>query len=83
MAGHCGVTFDERGERLTFADIERRSNEIGNALRSAGVGPGDKVAVMLRNRVEFPLVWLGIAKSGATMVPINVFYSGFPDELPI
>ena len=69
-----GLTFDESGERLTFADIERRSNEVGNALGSLGVGPGDKVAVMLRNRVEFPLVWLGIAKSGAAMVPINVFY---------
>ena len=68
------LTFDENGERLTFNDVERRSNAIGNALRSLGIESGDKVAVMLRNVPEFPLSWLAIAKIGATMVPLNVFY---------
>lgn len=68
------LTFDESGERLTFGDVERRANAIGNVLRGLGVEPGDKVAVMLPNRPEFPLGWLAITGIGATMVPINVFY---------
>ncbi len=68
------LVFDETGERLTFADIEARSNALSNALRGLGIGKGDKVAVMLRNRPEFPLGWLAITKAGAAMVPVNVFY---------
>ncbi len=69
-----GLTFDETGERLSFADIARRSAAIGAALAGIGIGPGDRVAIMLRNRPEFPLAWLGIAQAGAVMVPINTFY---------
>ena len=69
-----GLTFDETDERLSFRDIDRRSNAIGNALRALGVASGDRVAIMLRNRPEFPLTWLGCAKIGAISVPINVFY---------
>ena len=68
------LTFDETGERLTFAEIARRSGAIGAALGGIGIAPGDKVAVMLRNRPEFPLAWLGIAQAGAVMVPVNTFY---------
>ena len=67
-----GLIIDASGEALTFAEIDRRSNAIGNALRNLGVRPGDRVAVMLRNVVEFPLTWLAIAKIGAAMVPINI-----------
>ena len=68
------LNFDTTGERLTFAQFDRRSNAIGNALASLGVGPGDKVAVMLRNCAWHPLTWVALSKIGATMVPLNVFY---------
>lgn len=66
--------FDETGESLTFAEIERRSSRIANVLHARGLGPGDKVAVMLPNVPAFPLCWLAIAKIGAAMVPMNVYY---------
>jgi crotonobetaine/carnitine-CoA ligase len=68
------LVFDETGEHLTFAEVERRSNAVANALRELGIRAGDTVAVMLRNRAEFPVSWLGIAKLGAAIVPLNVFY---------
>jgi crotonobetaine/carnitine-CoA ligase len=68
------LTFDETGERLTFREVERRAEAIGKVLRGLGVEAGDKVAVMLHNRPDFPLGWLAITGIGATMVPINVFY---------
>jgi len=69
-----GLIFDPSGERLSFADIERRSNAIAHALIGLGIGTGDTVGVMLRNGPAFPLTWLAIQKAGATMVPLNVFY---------
>jgi len=69
--------FDATGERFTFADIDARSSQIAVALREFGVEPGDRVAVMLRNQPEFPLVWLALAKLGAILVPVNTGYREF------
>ena len=59
---------------LTFADLDRLSAGYAQTLRRRGVAPGDRVAVMLANRPEFPLFWLALARLGACMVPINVKY---------
>jgi crotonobetaine/carnitine-CoA ligase len=69
-----GLIIDASGERLSFAEIERRSNEVANALLGLGIGVGDAVGVMLRNVAAFPVIWLALQKAGATMVPLNVFY---------
>ena len=68
------ITFDETDERLSFLAVETQSNRIANALIAHGVRPTDRVALMLRNRPEFPLSWIGIVKAGAVTVPLNVFY---------
>ncbi|TDV43729.1 AMP-binding protein [Actinophytocola oryzae] len=61
-------------ERLTFTEIEQRTAGYAHALRRRGVQTGDRVALMLRNRPEFFLLWLGLARLGATTVPMNVKY---------
>jgi carnitine-CoA ligase len=66
-------TFDP-GESLTFADVGRRSTGLAAALADRGIGAGDRVAVMMTNRVEFPLTWLALARLGAAMVPLNPQY---------
>ncbi|GAB3498375.1 AMP-binding protein [Amycolatopsis cihanbeyliensis] len=66
--------FDATGKRFTFAEVERRSGEFAGALAALGIGRGDRVAVMLRNQPEFPLLWLGLARLGAVLVPVNVNY---------
>ncbi|HET6501190.1 MAG TPA: AMP-binding protein [Amycolatopsis sp.] len=66
--------FDETGERLTFGEIDRRSTGLARALAELGIGPGDRVAVMLRNEPGFPLLWLALAKLAAVLVPVNVNY---------
>ena len=47
------LVFDEFDVRLSFEDVDVRSNQFANALRAEGVAPGDRVALMLRNRPEF------------------------------
>ncbi|MCZ6863629.1 MAG: class I adenylate-forming enzyme family protein, partial [Alphaproteobacteria bacterium] len=68
------LNFDETGERLSFAQFDQRSNAIGNALVSLGIGLDAKVGVMLRNCSWHPLAWVALSKIGATMVPLNIFY---------
>ncbi|MBB3663528.1 crotonobetaine/carnitine-CoA ligase [Prauserella sediminis] len=71
--------FDDTGqdgapETLTFADVDRRTSLLAAALADRGVAAGDRVAVMLHNRPEFPLLWLALARLGAAMVPVNTGY---------
>ncbi|MEV6239103.1 AMP-binding protein [Lentzea sp. NPDC051838] len=66
-------TFDPGGS-FTFAEIDRLSSGYAQALRDKGIRAGDRVAIMLRNVPEFPLVWFALIKLGATAVPINVKY---------
>ncbi|OLT39966.1 acyl-CoA synthetase [Saccharomonospora sp. CUA-673] len=66
--------FDRTGERVTFADVARRSRAFAAALTARGVRPGDRVAVMIDNRPEFPLLWLALARLGAALVPVNTGY---------
>lgn len=66
--------FDDRGESLTFADVDVRSDALAQALTNNGIRRGDHVAVMLDNTPAFPLAWLAIAKLGAAMVPVNTSY---------
>ncbi|PRX50176.1 crotonobetaine/carnitine-CoA ligase [Prauserella shujinwangii] len=72
--------FDATGERLTFAEVDRRSTELATALHELGTGEGDRVAVMLRNQPEFPLLWLALAKLGAVLVPVNTNYRELDGE---
>src|SRR5690606_31271309 len=54
--------------------VERRTHEVAAALAAHGVRPGDRVAVMVANRPEFPLLWLALARLGAALVPVNTGY---------
>ncbi|WP_421793739.1 ATP-dependent acyl-CoA ligase [Hydrocarboniphaga effusa] len=64
--------FRFRDEAISFEQLNERINRVANGLLSIGVKPGDKVALMLPNRVEFLYAWFGLNKIGAANVPINV-----------
>lgn len=68
------LTFDHSRENVSFRQVHSRSNAIANALLEIGVRAGDHIAVLLHNQAEFPLTWLALAKIGAVMVPVNVFF---------
>ena len=68
------LRFDETGETVSFAEIDRHTAAIARWLIARGIQTGDRVAVMVRNRAAFPLLWLGIARAGAALVPMNVGY---------
>jgi acyl-CoA synthetase (AMP-forming)/AMP-acid ligase II len=61
----------ERDRRFTFAELNTRANRVANALLDKGVRPGDRVAALLKNSVEFVETYFAVAKIGAVMVPVN------------
>jgi len=69
--------FDHLEQTFTFAEVDRESSRIAAALAERGIGPGDRVAVMVRNVPAFPLTWLALAKIGAQLVPVNTNYQEF------
>jgi long-chain acyl-CoA synthetase len=58
--------------RLTYADLDAAASRVAAALAAQGVGPGDNVALSCPNLPYFPVVYYGILKTGATVVPLNV-----------
>ncbi len=58
--------------RLTYAEVDAAANQVANLLVSVGVEPGDKVALSCPNLPYFPMVYYGILKAGAIVVPLNV-----------
>lgn len=63
-------TFGETS--LTFQQTNAAANQIANGLRSIGIEKGDKVALSCFNLPYFPIVYFGILKAGATVVPLSV-----------
>lgn len=61
----------ERNRRFTFAELNQRSNRTANSLLAMGIEPGDRVATLLKNGIEFIESYFAIAKIGAVMVPVN------------
>lgn len=57
--------------RRSFAELDRDSDAVACALQSAGVGRGDRVAVMLENSIEYVAGLFGALKAGAVLVPVN------------
>ncbi len=58
-------------ETMTFAELEESSIRVARLLDGVGVRPGDHVAVLLPNCIEYLVVAWGILRSGVYLTPIN------------
>jgi amino acid adenylation domain-containing protein len=63
-----------RGERLTYAELERRANRIANALRRRGVGPEVRVGICLPRTPDLVAAMLGVLGAGGAYVPLDPAY---------
>ncbi len=57
---------------LSYGELDERSARLATLLGAKGVGPGDRVGVMLPNVPEFPVAYYGVLRAGAVVVPMNV-----------
>lgn len=59
------------GERVSYGDLHQRVGRAAALLAAMGAGPGVRVAVLCRNRIEFFELLFACARLGAIMVPLN------------
>lgn len=62
--------------RLSYPQVLGAANQVANLLVSRGIKPGDKVALSCPNLPYFTIIYFGILKAGATVVPLNVLLKG-------
>ena len=61
----------EGGRRYTYAEWDERVNAVANALKNLGVGKGDRVVQVIKNREENCAIHMACQKLGAINTPIN------------
>src|SRR4051795_5181153 len=82
---HANESGDElafrtiEGETWTWRDYLERAARFAGGLRRLGVRPGDRIVLMLRNRLEFHVADMGALLAGAT--PISIYNSSSPDQI--
>ncbi|HKS43845.1 MAG TPA: amino acid adenylation domain-containing protein, partial [Amycolatopsis sp.] len=62
---------------LTYNELDARANQVAHWLIGHGVGPEDRVAVLLPRSADLVIVLLGVLKAGAAYVPLD---SGYPAD---
>jgi long-chain acyl-CoA synthetase len=67
---HVAIKLDDAV--LNYAALDGSSARIAGLLAEHGVGPGDRVGIMLPNVPYFPVIYYGILRAGAAVVPMNV-----------
>ncbi len=60
-----------RDQRFTYAELDALADAWRDALRSVGVGAGDRVATLASNRAAQPALMYACARIGAVLVPLN------------
>lgn len=63
------------GKAMTFRDLDEKSAAFGAYLRSRGLEPGDRVALMMPNLLQYPIAMFGILRAGLILVNTNPLYT--------
>lgn len=63
------------GKDITFGQVDKLSTQFGAYLLSRGLEPGDKVALMMPNLLQYPVALFGVLKAGLVVVNTNPLYT--------
>src|SRR5207302_10215497 len=73
--GAPAVSCEGRG--LTYAELNRRANQLAHRLRELGVGADERVGLCVERSLDLVVGVLGILKAGGAYVPLD---PGYPRE---
>jgi len=65
------LAFTDTVSELTYRDLQRQSCRVANLLRRLGVRREERVAMIMLDTVDFPVVFLGAIRAGIVPVPLN------------
>src|SRR6195952_5692098 len=70
--GRAGkLAFTDTVSELSYGDLQRQSRRAANLLRRLGVRREERVAMIMLDTVDFPVVFLGAIRAGVVPVPLN------------
>ncbi|MCW5923228.1 MAG: AMP-binding protein [Saprospiraceae bacterium] len=67
--------FVYMGKTLTFREVDEMSRHFGAYLQSRGLEPGDRVALMMPNLIQYPIALFGCLRAGLVLVNTNPLYT--------
>jgi long-chain acyl-CoA synthetase len=67
--------FECMGKKLTYAEVDSLSTQFGAYLHSRGMNPGEKIAIMMPNLLQYPIAVFGALKAGLIIVNTNPLYT--------
>jgi len=63
------------GKTMTFRELDEKSMAFGAYLHSRGLEPGDRVALMMPNLLQYPIALFGVLRAGLILVNTNPLYT--------
>ena len=72
---HDLPAFDCMGKNLKFSEINRDSRNFAAYLQSIGLQPGDRIAIMMPNLLQYPIALFGALRAGLIVVNTNPMYT--------
>src|SRR6476646_7154286 len=69
----CEVAVHKAG-RLNYRQLQAQARRAAKGLYALGVRPGDRVALLMTNRLEWLITAFGVFQLGATLVPLSTWY---------
>lgn len=70
------IAVISKGSRLTWAELNEKTNQVGNALIARGMKKGDKVALFLSSDLPAYVLMWGIIRAGGVVVALNTMMTG-------
>lgn len=67
--------FISMGKSLSFAEMDEKSKYFAAYLQSRGLVPGDRIALMMPNLLQYPIAILGVLRAGLIIVNTNPLYT--------
>lgn len=69
------TAFSCMGKELSFTQIDKKSRAFGAYLHSRGLQPGDRIALMMPNLLQYPVALFGALRAGLIVVNTNPLYT--------
>src|SRR4030088_2581934 len=65
------LAFTDTVSELTYGELQKQSRRAANMLRRLGVRREERVAMIMLDTIDFPIVFLGAIRAGIVPVPLN------------
>jgi fatty-acyl-CoA synthase len=73
---NSAILFEDR--TITYSELDAGANRYAHWAHTQGIGRGDAVVLLMENRPEYLMAWMGLARLGAVAALINTNLRGQP-----